>query len=199
MKIIGLTGGIGSGKSTVARFLAELGAEIIDLDKVGNEALKKGKTAYKKAIQEFGPTILEKNKEIDRSKLGDIVFNEPAALKRLNGIIHPEIDKTVAERTIACRRRGIKVLVLEAAAMLEAGKAWQVDELWVTIALEKTVLERLKQRSGYNQAEAKARIHSQMNNEERVKQATVVINNDGSLDELKARAKSEWDKLLKRL
>jgi dephospho-CoA kinase len=199
MKIIGLTGGIGSGKSTVARFLAELGAEIVDLDKVGNEALKKGETAYKKAVQEFSPIILDKNKTINRSKLGEIVFNDSDALKRLNDIVYPEIDKSVAEKTKECRRRGIKVLVLEAAAILEAGKAWQVDELWTTIAPEKTVLERLKQRSGYNEAEAKARIHSQMKNEERVKQAGVVINNDGTLDELKARVKAEWEILLKRL
>ena len=199
MKIIGLTGGIGSGKSTVARFLAELGAEIVDLDRVGNEALKKGGTAYKKAIKEFGPIILDNNKAINRSKLGEIVFKDPAALKRLNDIVHPEIDKTVAEKTKKNRRRGIKVLVLEAAAILEAGKAWQMDELWTTIAPEKSVLERLKQRSGYNEAEAKARIHSQLKNEERVKHARVIISNDGNLDELKARVKVEWEKLLKRL
>jgi dephospho-CoA kinase len=91
------------------------------------------------------------------------------------------------------------VVVLEAAAMLEANKAWQADEIWVTIAPEKTVLGRLKERSGYNEAEAMARIRAQITNEERIKQARVVINNDSTLDELKARVKAEWEKLLKRL
>jgi len=199
MKIIGLTGGIGSGKSTAARFLVELGAEVIDLDKVGNEALKKGKKAYKKAVREFGETILDKDGEIDRTKLGRIVFNDHEALKRLNNIVHPEIDKTVADKIQKSRRRGVKVVVLEAAAMLEAKKTWQVDELWVTVAPEKTTFDRLKQKSGYNEADARARINSQMPNEERIKKAKVVIINDSTLDELKARVKAEWDKLLRRL
>jgi dephospho-CoA kinase len=199
MKIIGLTGGIGSGKSTTARFLAELGAVVIDLDKVGNEALKKGKKAYKKALEEFGEAILDKNGEIDRAKLGKIVFKDRESLNRLNKIVHPEIDKVVTEKTKECRRQGLKVLVLEAAAMLEAERTWQVDEIWVTIALEKTALERLKQRPGYNEADAKARINSQMTNEERIKLAKVIINNDGTLHQLKSHVKTEWDKLLKRL
>lgn len=144
MKVIGLTGGIGSGKSTAARFLASLGAEVIDLDKVGHGALKKGSGAYKQAIREFGVGILDKDREIDRAKLGEIVFNDQQALNRLNKIVHPEIDKTVDEKIRECRRRGVKVLVLEAAAMLEAAKARQADEIWVTIAPEKNVLNRLK-------------------------------------------------------
>jgi dephospho-CoA kinase len=199
MKIIGLTGGIGSGKSTAASLLAKLGAEIVDLDKVGNEALKKGNKAYKKAVQEFGDTILGKNGEIDRSKLGRIVFRDREALQRLNNIVHPEIDKVVAEKTKDCPHRGVKVMVLEAAAIMEADKAWQMDEMWAIIAPEKAVIERLKQRSGYYESETKARIHSQMPNEEKAKRANVVINNNGSLDNLKAQVKAEWEKLLKRL
>jgi dephospho-CoA kinase len=199
MKVIGLTGGIGSGKSAVARFLAELGAEVIDLDKVGNEALKKGSGAYKKAIREFGASLLDNNGEIDRAKLGKIVFSDREALKRLNQIVHPEIDKMVDEKIREYRIRGVKVLVLEAAVMLEAARARQADEIWVTVAKEKTVLERLRERSGYSEEDTKARIRSQMTNEERIKQADVVINNDGTLDELKAKVKTKWEKLLKRL
>jgi dephospho-CoA kinase len=199
VKIIGLTGGIGSGKSTAARFLAEFGAEVIDLDKVGNDAFKKGEKAYEKAVREFGQTILDKEGEIDRAKLGKIVFNDREALKRLNGIVHPEIDKTVADKIHESHRRGLKVLVLEAAAMLEAKRTWQVDEVWITIAPEKTILERLQQRPGYNEADVRARINSQMTNEERIKQAKVVINNDGTIDELKIQVKAEWNKLLNKL
>jgi dephospho-CoA kinase len=199
VKIIGLAGGIGSGKSTAARLLAELGAVVIDLDKTGNEALKKGGGAYQKAVREFGEGIVGENGEIDRKKLGEIVFNDREALKRLNKIIHPEIDKAIHEEIREYRRRGIKVLVLEAAVMLEAARAWQADEIWVTVANEKTALERLIGRSGFSEEDAKARIRSQMTNEERIKQADVVINNDSTLDELKAKVKAEWERLLKRL
>jgi dephospho-CoA kinase len=199
VKIIGLAGGIGSGKSTAARLLAELGAVVIDLDTTGNEALKKGGGAYQKSVREFGEGIVGENGEINRAKLSEIVFNDREALKRLNKIIHPEIDKTVDKKIREYRRQGVKVLVLEAAVMLEAARAWQADEIWVMVANEKTVLERLKARSGFNEEDAKARIRSQMTNEERIKLADVVINNDGTLDELKAKVKAEWERLLKRL
>jgi dephospho-CoA kinase len=199
VKIIGLTGGIGSGKSAAAQFLAELGAEVIDLDKVGHEVLKKGSTAYKKAVREFGEELLNDKGEIDRAKLGEIVFKDHEALKRLNKIVHPEIDKIVEEKIYEYRRGGAKVVVLEAAAMLEAKKAWQADEIWVIIAPEKNVLNRLKERSGYNTTETKARIRSQMTHNERIRRAKVVIQNDGTLNELKAKVKEEWENLLKRL
>lgn len=199
MKIIGLTGGIGSGKSTVARFLAEIGAVVINLDEVGHDVLKKGSVAYKKTIGEFGKGILDANGEINRARLGQIVFHDRKALQRLNEIVYPAIDKTVAEKTLEYSQKGVKVMVLEAAAMLEAEKAWQTDELWVTTADEKMVLSRLKERSGYSEKEAKARIRSQFTNGERIKKANVVINTDGTLKELKARVKTEWEKLLKRL
>jgi dephospho-CoA kinase len=199
VKIIGLAGGIGSGKSTAARLLADLGAVVIDLDKTGNEALKKGGGAYQKAVREFGEGIVGENGEINRAKLSEIVFNDREALKQLNKIVHPEIDKTVDKKIREYRRQGVKVLVLEAAVMFEAARAWQADEIWVTVANEKTVLERLIGRSGFSEEDAKARIRSQMTNEERIKLADVVINNDGTLDELKAKVKAEWERLLKRL
>jgi dephospho-CoA kinase len=199
MRIIGLTGGIGSGKSAVARFIAELGAEVLDLDKVGHSILRIGSPAYKKVVREFGDVILDKDREINRTKLGNLVFSNPTALKRLNNITHPEIDKIVANQINVFRRRGVKVVLLEAAAMVEASKANLADELWVILAPEKTVLERLKGRPGYSMAIAKSRIRAQITSDERIKHARVVINNDGTLDELKAKVKAEWGKLLKRL
>ncbi len=199
MRIIGLTGGIGSGKSTVAKFLAELGAEVLDLDKVGNAVIKKGGGAYQEVIREFGEGILDKAGEINRATLGGIVFKDSAALKRLNNITHPVIDKEIAAKIREYRRRGIKVVVLEAAAMLDAGKAQLADEIWVTTANEKTILQRLKERSGYNEAEAKARIHSQITDAERTPKADMVIDTNCTLEELKTRVKSAWEKLLKRL
>jgi dephospho-CoA kinase len=199
MKVIGLTGGIGSGKSTVAQFLAELGAAVIDLDKVGHDVLKKGGEVYKEVVSEFGRDILATDGEIDRARLGKIVFNNHDALKRLNKIVHPAIDETVKKKIHEYRLQGVKAVVLEAAAMIEAGKTAPTDEIWVTTAPEKAVLQRLKARSGYNAAEAKVRIRAQLENEEKIRQADVVIDTDCSFEELKLRVAAEWDKLLKRI
>jgi dephospho-CoA kinase len=198
MKIIGLTGGIGSGKSTVAKNLADLGAAVIDLDKVGHEVLKSGSQTFIKVVGEFGKDILDARGEIDRHKLGELVFKNRRVLARLNRIVHPAIDKIINERIEEYRRKGVKVVVLEAAAMLEAGKAAQADEIWVTSAPAATVLKRLGERSGYSEKEAKARIRSQLTNEERIKHADVVIDTDGSLEELKLRVEKEWRKLMRR-
>jgi len=199
MRIIGLTGGIGSGKSTAAGFLKDLGAEVIDLDKAGHEALKKGGGAYEKVVKEFGAGILDDKGEINRARLGEIVFKDNAALKRLTKIIHPVIDAFVEQKVIECRLKGIEVLVLEAAAMLESAKTWQVDEIWVTTADDKMVLARLKTRPGYSEEDIRRRINSQITNAERIKQADVIIDNDGMLAELKTRVKEEWEKLQGRM
>jgi dephospho-CoA kinase len=199
MKVIGLTGGIGSGKSTVAQFLVAQGAVIVDLDRVGHEVLKKGSKAYEQVVSEFGEGILKASGEIDRSKLGRIVFDNHEALIRLNRIVHPAIDNIVNKKIEKCRRQGVKVMVLEAAAMLEAGKTAQVDELWVTIAPAATVLRRILERGGLSKQEIRARIKAQLPNKERIKQADVVIDTDCTLDELKDRVAAEWRKLLARL
>lgn len=196
MKIIGLTGGIGSGKSTVAQYLAELGAAVMELDKVGHEVLKSGSQPFKKVVSAFGKDILNAEGEIDRARLAKRVFKAPEALARLNRIVHPAIDKIINERIAAYRRQGVKVVVLEAAAMLEAGKAAQVDELWVTTAPEGTVLRRLRERSQYSAAESMERINAQLSDKERIKKADVVIDTGVSLDEVKAKVKAEWRRLM---
>jgi dephospho-CoA kinase len=199
MKVIGLTGGIGSGKSTVAQFLAELGAVVVDLDKTGHEVQKRGAEAYEKLVAEFGEDILADNGEIDRTRLGKIVFGSPQALQRLNRIVHPAIDKKVEEKLKEYRRRGVKVVVLEAAAMLEDDKTWMVDEIWVTVAPEATVIKRTRDRPGYTEEVVGNRIKSQMTNEERIKRADVVIDNSSTLLELEAKVKTEWEKLQERI
>src|SRR3989304_2949798 len=127
MKVIGLTGGIGSGKSTVAGYLAELGAAVMDLDKVGHEVMKSGSRTFTKIVGQFGKNILNARGEIDRARLAEIVFDDPRALASLNRIVHPAIDKIIDERIAEYRRQGMKVVVLEAAARLGAGKGMQAD------------------------------------------------------------------------
>ncbi len=198
MKVIGLTGGIGSGKSTVSGFLAELGAAIIDADKVGHEALKPNTEAWREVVVAFGKGILDSDGSIDRGKLGEIVFGDPQALARLNQIVHPRISALVKAQIEHYRRRGEKVVVLEAPLLLEAGRpslADEVDEVWVTIAPQATVLKRLEKKHGLSLEQALARIRSQMPPQEKVKQADVVIDTDCRLDELEAKIRELWQKL----
>ncbi len=195
MKVIGLTGGIGSGKSTVSQYLQELGAVVLDADKVGHEAYKPNTETWQKVIAAFGEQILTPEGEIDRKKLGKVVFSEPEALARLNQIMHPRMYDMMKARIAEYRQQGVGVVVLEAAVLLEAGWTPLVDEVWVTVASVPAVVKRATERTGLPEEQIRARIHSQLPTEERVKRADVVINNDGSLDELKARVKELWQGL----
>ena len=192
MKVIGLTGGIGSGKSTVAQFLAELGAIIIDADKMGHEALKPGSEVRQQVVAAFGRQIVNANGDIDRSRLGEIVFGNAEARERLNRIMHPPLYDMVKARLEECRRQGAGVVVLEAPLLIEAGWQSLADEVWVTVAPEATVLNRLQERSGLSEPESLVRIRSQLPSEERLKHADVVIDTDCSPGELKNRVTRLW-------
>ncbi len=196
MKVIGLTGGIGTGKSTVSRFLSELGAVIIDADKVGHEALMPDCPICAEVTSAFGKEILNSEGDIDRKKLGKLVFSSAEALACLNRIVHPWMSRVLKERLDNLRNQGIKAAVLEAALLIEAGWSSLVDEVWVTVAPRQTVLKRLQGRDGLPEEEAMSRIRSQMPQEERVKHADVVIDTDVSLDALKARVTELWLKAL---
>jgi dephospho-CoA kinase len=195
MKVIGLTGGIGSGKSTVSQFLAELGATILDADEVGHEALKPGTEVWERVVNEFGKGIVDASGGIDRARLGELVFNNHDARERLNNIMHPAIYSMVNARLEEYRRQGVNIAVLEVPLLLEVGWTSLVDEIWVTVAPEAVVLKRLLERTGLTEHEAKARINAQLSNEERIKHADVVIDTDCSLDELKAKVAGLWLRL----
>ncbi len=192
MKVIGLTGGIGSGKSTVSRFMAELGAVILDADRVGHEALKPDTEVWREVVAAFGRQILTPGGDIDRARLGELVFSNPESLSRLNRIMHPRIYDMVKTQLEGYRQQGVDVVVLEAPLLVEAGWTSLVDEVWVTVASEATVLGRLKERMGLSESESLARIRSQLSSVERIKHADVVIDTDCSLDELKARVGELW-------
>ena len=192
MKIIGLTGGIGSGKSTVSQFLAELGEVIVDADRVGHEALKPDTEVWRKVVVAFGRQILTSNGDIDRAKLGEMVFGNPESLSRLNRIMYPRMYDMVKAQLEGYRRQGVEVVVLEAPLLIGAGWTSLIDEVWVTVAPEATVLKRLKERIGLSESESLARIRSQLSSAERIKHADVVIDTDCSLDELRARVEELW-------
>jgi len=195
MRVIGLTGGIGSGKSTVAKLLVELGARHIDADKVAHEVFQPDTEGWHALVDAYGKDIVAPTGEIDRKKLGAIVFNNPEALERLNGIIHPQAYKLVKTQLDKLRKEGVKIVVLEVILLVEAGWNHLADEIWVTVASEDTVVRRLKESRGLNRDEVLARIHSQTSNEERIKHADVVIYNDGEPEELKAKVRELWDKI----
>jgi len=192
MKVIGLTGGIGSGKSTVSQFLAELGAAILDADKVGHEAFEPDSEVWREVVATFGRQILTPGGDIDRTKLGNIVFGNHEARERLNLIMHPRMYDMVKARIEEYQRQGVDVVVLEAPLLLEAGWTLLVDEVWVTTASEATVLGRLGERSGLSKEESMVRIRSQLPSGEQVRRADVVIYTDCSLSELKARVEELW-------
>ena len=167
MKTIGLTGGIGSGKSTVSQFLAELGAVILDADKVGHEAFKPNTAAWREVVATFSEQILTPSGEIDRKKLGEIVFSQPEALSRLNQIMHPQMYDMMKAQIEEYRRQGVDVIILEAAVLIEANWTPLVDEVWVTVAPKTAVLERIRKQRGLAEEQTLARIHSQLSSEER--------------------------------
>ncbi|MCD6452690.1 MAG: dephospho-CoA kinase [Dehalococcoidales bacterium] len=192
MKVIGLTGGIGSGKSTVARFMAERGAVIIDADKIGHRLLKAGSEGWREVVSAFGKRILTPRGNISRKKLGDIVFSQPESRLRLNRITHHRIGEVIAARLKRYRKQGIGVVVVEAAVLVDAGWDELVDEIWVTVASEATVLRRLRERTRLSTSRSLARIHSQLPVAEMIGRADVVIDTDCSLDELKTKVKRLW-------
>ncbi len=195
MKVIGLTGGIGSGKSTVSQFLAELGAAIIDADKVGHDALMSEAKLRKEIVAAFGKQVLSPNGDIDRAKLGEIVFGNAGSLSRLNQIMHPRMYNMVKARLEGYRRQGMDVVVLEAPLLIEASWTSLVDEVWVTVASEATVLRRLKEKGRLSEQQALARIRSQLSSEERVKHTDVIIDTECDLAEVKAKVKELWRRL----
>ncbi len=199
MLTIGLTGGIGSGKSTVAKFLAELGAPVLDADQVGHAIYQPGGPAYQEMIDAFGREILAPDGAIDRKKLGPIVFGDPAALKRLNAIVHPKMFARMREMVAAMRADGErKPIVIEAAILIEAN--WQAlfDEIWLVAAAKERVIERVERDRGMKPEQTEARIRAQLSDDDRRRHASIVVVNDGALEQLRARVAELWRGALER-
>ena len=192
MLVIGLTGGIGTGKSLVSRMLEEHGATIIDADLVGHEAYTPHTETWQVVVDTFGDVLAEDG-QIDRRKLGAIVFSDPKQLEKLNAIMHPRMYKMIEERIQGHQAGGAETIVVEAAILIEAKWTPLVDEVWVTTAPEDHVIDRIKGRNNMGEDAARARINSQMSSEERVRHANVSIANDGSMDQLRDTVDGLWD------
>lgn len=196
-RVIGLTGGMGSGKSTVSQYLAELGAVVIDADKVGHEAYEPNTETWKELVKTFGKEIIAADKTIDRKKLGAIVFSNPESLNKLNGIVHPRMFEMMKQKITKARKEGAKVIVVDAAILFEANWTPLVEKVWVVVADEVNVVKRAVARTGLPEEQIRSRMRSQMSNEERIKRADMVIRNDGNMGDLRAKVKELWKKLEK--
>jgi dephospho-CoA kinase len=194
MLVIGLTGSIGTGKSEAARQLEILGASIISADQVGHEAYTPNTEAWEQVVVAFGDDILQDDKDIDRRKLGAIVFSDPSQLEKLNAIMHPRMARMVSDKIEVLRGQGVKVVVVEAALLFEAGWDTLVEEVWVTDSSEDIVVGRLKERNGLSEEEAKKRINSQMDRAERIERSDFVIDNSSDMAGLESAIKELWDR-----
>lgn len=196
MKIICLTGGFASGKSTAAKFMEDKGANIIDADRLGHRAYDIGTHAYRQVIDTFGPEIVADGNDIDREALGNKVFGKPEELKKLTDIVWPEIRR-LAELEIA----GFDaiypdgIVILEAAVLFEAGWEDIGAETWVVVVDRETAIERSILRNKLDRAAAEKRIDSQLSNEERISRADTVIENNGDQSELITRLETEWARI----
>ena len=195
MVVIGLTGGIASGKSTAARYLAEKGAHMIDADKLGHRVYQAGRPAFDKVVAAFGDDVVGDDGEIDRRALGGKVFASPEQLKRLTDIAWPEILAMATEEIGEAQRLGASVVVLEAAVLLEANWQSDVNEVWVVTVEPEVAIARATARDGVDKAAVQARIEAQLSNPERAALADVVIDNGGSEAELLSKLDAEWQRL----
>ncbi|MEO2166871.1 MAG: dephospho-CoA kinase [bacterium] len=193
MLVIGLTGGIGAGKSVVAGILHELGAEIIDADKVGHEVYEPDTAGFRAVVEAFGPEIVDTAGRIDRARLGAKVFSQEGELQRLTSIVHPLIRQTVEERIAASRTQpGLRATVLEAAILLDSGWDAVTDEVWVVTAESRQIRDRLASARGLSVEEVDARAAKQMSEADRCARADVLIENHGSLDVLQHGIEGLW-------
>lgn len=196
MKIICLTGGFASGKSTAAKFMEDKGANIIDADRLGHRAYDIGTHAYRQVIDTFGPEIVADDNDIDREALGNKVFGKPEELKKLTDIVWPEIRR-LAELEIA----GFDaiypdgIVIVEAAVLFEAGWEDIGDETWAVVVDRETAIERSFLRNKIDRTAAEKRIDSQISNEERISKADTVIENNGDQSQFIARLETEWDRV----
>ncbi|HYF46570.1 MAG TPA: dephospho-CoA kinase [Acidimicrobiales bacterium] len=190
MILVGLTGGIGSGKSTVSARLAELGARVIDADAIVRELQEPGTEVFAAIVERFGEGVVAADGALDRQAVADIVFNDPDQLKALNEIVHPAVGVEIAERLKAAAETD-DVVVLDVPLLVESGR----DDMAATVVVDldpELAIQRLVEHRGFDEADARARIARQVSREDRLAKATKVLDNSGTPDELVAQVDALW-------
>ncbi|MDW7675505.1 MAG: dephospho-CoA kinase [Bacillota bacterium] len=196
MHIIGLTGGIASGKSTVSKYLAALGANIIDADIIAREIVVPGLPAWQEILQHFGTGILERDKSLNRKELGKIIFSDPIKRRQLDAIMLPKIRERINQLLAEYLAAEAQVVVIDAPLLFETGMEKIVDETWVVYVPPQLQRTRLMTRDGITEEAARQRLASQMPIEEKRKLAHRVIDNSGDISHTYCQVKKIWDGII---
>ncbi|AFV12006.1 dephospho-CoA kinase CoaE [Thermacetogenium phaeum DSM 12270] len=198
-RVIGLTGGIASGKSLVSAYLRELGAQIIDADEIARRVVQPGGPVLREIVAEFGDAVLNADGTLNRKELGRIVFSDPAKLDRLNRIIHPQILAEIKMLLNKHRKSGSeRIAVLDAPLLYEVGGEGLVDEVWVVDVDYPTQLKRLMRRDNLSEEDARRRIAAQIPLEEKVRRADRVIDNRSTPEDTRRQVRRLWEELHRR-
>jgi dephospho-CoA kinase len=187
--LIGLTGNIGCGKSAVAGMLAELGAEVIDADRLVHQLMDPSGPSWQAIVQRFGGGILQPDGSIDRRALGEMVFRDPVALADLEAILHPAVRRLVEERIAASDSR---VVVIEAIKLIESGWHQRVDSVWVVACPREQQIDRIMRTRGFSRPEGELRVDAQPPAEEKLRYAGVVIDNSGTIESTRRQVEAAW-------
>jgi len=202
IRVVGLTGGIASGKSTVSDILAQLGAVIIDADLLSREVTLPGSEGLRQVREAFGDSVIAADGTLDRHRLGRIIFRDEKARQRLNGIIHPLVIGLTEKRLRELQGRAKEqtrplVAVIDAPLLIEAGVDSICDEVWVVAVSREVQADRLMKREGYTLDEALSRIDAQMPLEEKKQRATHIIDNQGSVERTREQVLKLWEKAVR--
>lgn len=195
MKVIGLTGGIASGKSTASAYLRTLGAQIVDADEISRATTRKGGEGYAAVLARFGEEILRPDGEIDRRRLGAIVFSDEDARRALNALLHPIVIAACEREIEKCRAQGLPVCVLDVPLLFETGMERLCDETWLLYVPRQEQIRRIEERDGLDAQAAAARIDSQMPLEEKMRRADRCIDASGTIEETQGKVRQLWEEL----
>jgi dephospho-CoA kinase len=193
--VIGLTGGIGTGKTEVIHVLLELGAVVIESDKVAHSSYLPGTKAHEAIVSQFGNDVLDPSGFIDRKSLGKIVFSDPARRLELEEIVWPVVEEMIEAHLAEEEKRGTKVVVFEAAKLYEPGWDRLADIVWTVESPRGDIVKRVEQRSGLDESETGARVAAQLTSDERKSMADLVIENNTTLDDLRDQIVELWESI----
>ena len=196
MKVVGLTGGIASGKSSVSKMLADLGVMVIDLDQIAREVVEPNKPAWQEIVEYFGEAFLLSDRTIDRKALGERIFTNPEDREELNEITHPRIIKELFKLIEKYRREKQELVIVDAALLFESKMDGWLKPVIVVNANEEEQIKRLQDRDGYRREQTLKRIQAQMPLKDKVKLADYVIDNSGSLEDTRRQVEEIWRKIM---